>query len=395
MNHPPVILLGGRQGFTLIEVMLSVALGALVVYTATAGFRVAAQSVTIVNRLSVENAIMRGGLQQAHDRLDFWTDCDNPDLVSEQTLRGKDANGGLPFTPMRDVFPRVPSTEPEAATGWDPAETWSAHDPRNWWHGSVAEKFNTSLVLGRYAVFANTKRDPHVQSPMMFGPAPTDYGTVRVPHSWLYNQIWGLHNALGYYGFADYLPANTLFACYGEVKEMQANAFDNSNQGGMPRLLMQPGSSFDNGEGNQEYCKGLWRLTMVSAYGLVSPTHPSATQPAAHQKKYIVGYWNNGGDFTRLINETDNSAWVLSLDGPAAWPKATVSVARFIKTARFVSLCKVRWTSPLTGETAQLAFAGFGTTLRGARQQRRLTGGWAAWDGPANASNDRTLDDTP
>ena len=247
-------------------------------------------------------------------------------------------------------------------------------------------------MLGRYAIFANTKRDPHVQSPMMTAPLPNDYGTVRVPHSWLYNQIWGLHNALGYYGFADYLPANTMFACYSEVKEMSPNAFDNTNQGGMPRVLMQPGSDFDNGEGYQEYCKSLWRLTMVAAYGVISPTHPSSTQPALYQKKYVVGYWNNGGDFTRFLNETDNTSNVMALDGPATWPKATVSVAHFIKTARYVSLCKVRWSSPLTGDTAQLAFAGFGTTLRGARQQRKVGGGWAKWYGPGNLSNEATLD---
>jgi prepilin-type N-terminal cleavage/methylation domain-containing protein len=46
-----------NEGFTLIELMISVTLGSLVIYTATAGFRVASQSMTAANRLGVENAI--------------------------------------------------------------------------------------------------------------------------------------------------------------------------------------------------------------------------------------------------------------------------------------------------------------------------------------------------
>ena len=48
-----------RHAFTLIEMMIAVALGSLVVYIATAGIRTAAQSVASANRLALENSILR------------------------------------------------------------------------------------------------------------------------------------------------------------------------------------------------------------------------------------------------------------------------------------------------------------------------------------------------
>ena len=142
-----------KRGFTLIELMISIALGLMIVYVATAGFRVASQSITMTNRLAIENDILRAGCLAANERLDFWADYDNPDGdASEQTLRGKDATGGLPFTPMSLVFPRQVDTSsppnPELNRGWDPQELWSAADPRLWWHGNLAEKVGSEMALG-------------------------------------------------------------------------------------------------------------------------------------------------------------------------------------------------------------------------------------------------------
>ena len=71
----------------------------------------------------------------------------------------------------------------------------------------------------------------------------------------------------------------------------------------------------------------------------------------------------------------------------------TVGVARYIKSAKFANVARVRWTSPFTGNTAELSFTGVGTTLRGARMQRKPGGGWAYWDnGTAAARNEANLD---
>ena len=83
---------------------------------------------------------------------------------------------------------------------------------------------------------------------------------------------------------------------------------------------------------------------------------------------------------------------------PTHWPEVTVTTQHFVKTARFVNLCRVSVENPMTGERSELIFTGFSTSLRGARMQRRHPdqgGGWARWDNATGATNDLTLDDTP
>ena len=382
-----------RQGFTLIEMMISAGLGAMVVYVAFAGFRVATQSISVVNRLALENALMRSGMQVAHERLDFWTDCDNPKDTKVQKLRTRDGYGGMPFTAMKDVFPYVSNVDPEKSTGWNAKETWSAHDPRQWWRGSQAERDNNQLVGGRYVLFSNSKSTANVPS----------YGSVTVAHSWLYNQTWGLHNALGYYGYTEYMLANTMYGCHasGDVAPDHPLNPDTLpggqlNPDEMARVFLA--GNFTVGANAVTSTKGLWRLCTFSMYGLVSPTQPQGGVPLQYRKTYYCGYGKNASPraLESVLREVDNSDSLLDSGGPATWPTVTVSVSRFVKTARFVSLCKVNLTSPLTGENVQLLFTGFGTTLRGARQQRTETGKeWANWDGYNNLTNDRTLDGAP
>ncbi len=57
---------------------------------------------------------------------------------------------------------------------------------------------------------------------------------------------------------------------------------------------------------------------------------------------------------------------------PEHWPNLSVAVSRYISYSRIASVCKVRWISPLTGQTVELSFSTLCTTLRGARQQRNL-----------------------
>ncbi len=390
------------RGFTLLELMIAVSLGMMIIYIAVAGFRVAAQSITVTNRLALENDLLRTGCLVANERLDFWTDYDDPDNITEQRLRGKDPTGGLPFTPMSEVFPLVRNAEPEKSTGWDPQYAWKASDSRTWWQGNLAEKFQSNMMLGRYTVFGNSQ--PPV---LVTGAAPgtvvlgTDgigqYGTVTVPHEWHYRQVWGMHNALGYFAFTDYLPQNTIFACYQDYQPYTPMWPDNeTNQDGMPLLLFRPGSTFDNGEGFQEYPKGIWRLTMVSSYAVVSPTSTNADNPSVHRNRYITGYWNNQGEMRRFISETENRRKLT--DGPTHWPTSNVIVQHFIKTGRYVNLCRVQMHDPVTGASTELAFSGFGTTLRGARLQRRhptAGGGWVDHDNRVGVVDALTLDDTP
>ncbi len=110
------------RAFTLIELMLAMAIGMLILFTAFAGFRVASQCIVVANRLSLENSLMRSGYSIAHEQLDFWTNLDDPYDATRERLRlsGINVNGqpwawsftaqapfpatvGLPFAPMNPV----------------------------------------------------------------------------------------------------------------------------------------------------------------------------------------------------------------------------------------------------------------------------------------------------
>lgn len=399
------------RAFTLIELMIAVALGIMIVYVTVAGVRVASQSITTTNRLAMENDLLRTACLVANERLDFWTDYDNPDDppsddIDEQRLRRRDPTGGLPFTPMSEVFPLTRNpTEPEKASGWDPQEPWKASDSRTWFHGNVAEKCWTNMALGRYSIFGNSRPPVVVMGlPLTVVGGVGTYGTVTVPHEWHYRQVWGLHNAMGYYAFAEYLPQNTLFACYQDFQTASPMWPDReTNQDGMPLLLFKPGTSFDNGEGGQEYPKGLWRLTMSTAYGVIQPNHVKATAPEAHRNKYYNGYTNppapetKAKAFERFLLETENIRPIMD-SSPAHWPSADITTQHFIKTGRFVNLARIKLHSPVTGALTELTMTAFSTTLRGARQQRRHPrdgGGWADHDNRIGAPVVLTLDDTP
>jgi prepilin-type N-terminal cleavage/methylation domain-containing protein len=389
-----------RRGFTLIELMISVTLGMIIVYVAVAGFRTASQSITITNRLAMETAILRAGCLAGNERLDFWYDFDDPE--DEPTARrlyyqpGK--LGGLPFSPMDEVFELKPNkAEPEKQTGWDRQEPWKAADSRTWWHGNLAEKVGSEMALGRYSIFSNSSPG----SVMVTGGGGVGaYGAVTAPHQWYNRQMWGLQNALGFYGFTDYMPPNTLYACYQEYQSVAVPPFYGTNDDGMPLLLFKPSSGehymFYNGEGSG-IIPGLWRLTMGTSYGVVSPTSANANFASAHRSKYRVGYWLDQGDTQRFMNETVNNKSLLA--GPSHWPIAEVATQHFIKCARYVNLCQVRLRNPITGYSSELAFTSFSTTLRGARLQRRHPSenggkGWAVFDNAAGFDNDLTLDDT-
>ena len=501
MNPSPLMTV--RYGFTLIEMMISIALGSLIVYTAVAGFRVASTSVTLVNRLALENAIMRSGIEQAHDRVDFWTDADNPDDLSQQGLRNNSSTAGLntparraadaasgsytsglPFSDMIDVFPLVPnSTNPELTKGWNPQDRWLMNESRTWFHGDLSDNVSYGAKPGGYySVFTNVKNSVTVQArvnTLSSTTPPTVASTVVTPiavtppHNWLMGQTMGMHQALGFYAFADYMPANHVYGAYTDptptgsangILPYKWAAWDYelnipllTDENGTLLTLVASHSRFTQasqwcadsfydqyGPPREVYVRSgspgdLAQLTQGGVFAMVSPGYSIGTanavnykidngkNPLMHQFKYAVGHapdmspasamdYNQGNiasadgnaglydlalasQFQRFLNVTEMTTEVIPGGGPAQWPKATVSMKRYVREARFVNLCSLRWTSPVTGASAELNFTTFGTSLRGARQQRKTqpigatTGaGWAKWYGPGDLNNSLTLD---
>jgi prepilin-type N-terminal cleavage/methylation domain-containing protein len=385
-------------GFTLIELLIAIGLGLMIVYTATAAFRVAAQSVTTANRLSLENAVLRAGYQLAHHDLDFWTNVDDP-AKGRIGLRAGGPAAGMPFTPFSVSWSTGSTSDAESATGHDPRDVaWAMGNPRVWWRGNMAEKNNTDLRFGRYSLFANRSTSltadklasirTSTGTDAMGNTTYANYtygGPVQVPHSWLYGQISGLEKALGFYGLCDYLPSNAVYAYYVPWD-------DGCNLGGLPKWMIDPGGGFNNGDGGQQTPRGKYRNSYMTSYGIIDPrsTNDSNTLRQRHRRHYRLGYGSNED------NQNEFNSWSAIPDDhlairPVNWPGLEVSVQRFIKNTRFVNLARVRWTNPMTGQTAELSFTGFGTTLRGARQQRAASGGWAAWDNNGG-TNPATLD---
>lgn len=392
------------RGFTLIELMIAVTLGILLVYTATAAFRVAAQAVTTANRLSLENAVLRAGYQIAHQEMDFWSMLDDPSDPARQRLRTGAAANGLPFTPFSTSW-SVSTADDPRAEGYDHRDiSWAMGNPRMWWRGNMAEKENTDLRFGRYSLFSNCK--PELDGGDLFTVTVTDGsgavtashaygGPVAIKHTWLYNQIADVWKAVGFYGMCDYLPANAVYAYH---LPYGGNGVDGpTNIGGLPRLMTHAnyehnGMRFNNGDGWQVTPRGKYRNSYQTSYGIINPKNIANVDELTrlHRIHYHLGYGSSEGAQNAFREISDIPENYLPLR-PLAWPGLDVSVQRFIKNTRFVNLARVTWTNPVTGQTAELSFTGFGTTLRGARQQRHPTGGWAKWDNDGS-TNDPTLD---
>ncbi len=364
MPHHPRPL----TAFTLIELMIAIMLGMLVVYTAVAGLRVAAQSVTVAQRMSQENAIIRAGVTIALDEKDFWLTNDDPTDTGAQPLRAPPVvesghTRGLPFTRLRDVnvpevYPKVVGsggltvgsvvfTNPDAQ-GWEPVKTWKAADPQTWAWGNLIEQAGSDSVqmFGRYNQY--TAAD------------------TATPYGWQQRQLEGLKNAMGYWGVFDYMPANSPLMVYagGKISAEWCQSNDTA-----PFYMA-------NGDGGANYAQDLYRRSKDHNFTFLNPT--VATNPISSlRQRTCQKYYTGQGAGASVIgiqalkrDGLNNRTWLPLDRRPLNWPSLDVSTLRIINHGRFVCLNSVRWTSPLTGLTSELNFTAFGTNLRGARQQR-------------------------
>ncbi len=235
MNRVPASV----AAFTLIEMMIAVGLGSLVILVAMSGFRTASQTITVANRLSLENSMLRSGYFEAQVQLDFWTNLDDPTRPdAERPLKNdasvgrkvdwpyENSSRGLPFTPMKTLkdagiwpnagIPRFPpagsplpdgsignqikprplseisNTAWENDRGWDPSYYWSPHDPRTWCRANMAEKHRDNdgrgndgadnlpkMINGRYAIFANTNPSPQTLATYTLKPNRNDIDPAK------------------------------------------------------------------------------------------------------------------------------------------------------------------------------------------------------------------------
>ncbi len=394
-----------RRAMTMIELIIAIGLGLAIAAVAATAVRAASVATSTGQRLAYANALLREGVRRVHDQVDYWVDVDDPHDPANQRLRASSGGDGLPFTPFGGaVAPRIANADPEQRRGWDRLQKWQACDPTTWWPGQVGESYFTDLRFGRYAMFGNTGPRPMtLTSDVAVGGT---YGDLRVQRGWLYHQQRDLIKALQYYGACDYLPANTMYGIHtpylaaaltrdGWVGDLD----DGTSRDGVPLLLTQFNSRWANADGDQQAVRGLWRLTADSSFAMIDPDHDLAADPATlvgrSQRFFLVGFYadmGNGDTSWQAYRARTAVPRQLVAPSPAHWPSVAVSTARSLRLRRFIAMSRVAWADPVSGERGQVAFSCMGTTLRGARQQRHASAGWARWDNAPLAINDPTLD---
>jgi hypothetical protein len=365
-----------RQGFTLLEMLISVSLGMALVYTALAGFRVLTQAITTSKQMSTENGLLRAGMQQALDEVDFWTTSDDPFDASRQPMRvGGAATAGMPFTPFRSVVDpitggrfidgqaRLDERAAQPRGGWNPNPlAWAAWDQRAWTRANLAEEFSLSergyQYWGTFGIYENL--DPAASW-----------------HHWFGGQVLGLVNALGFYGALDYLPSNSFLVYHGT--QIPLGAPDASiSWGGVPKSMIQNGTWLCAQDGGDNIMHARIRNSNGSRYFLPGPELATAT---LCRKLGKIGY--NGRDNSydvKVVKDflRDSGVFQQAIPyRPEAWPDVTCEVRRLIEYGHQLTACAISSFHPLTGSRTTIPFAVVGTTLRGARQQRLPTLGWA------------------
>jgi prepilin-type N-terminal cleavage/methylation domain-containing protein len=368
------------RAFTLIELMIAVALGLLVVYTAFAAVRVATSALTASQRLATENALLRIGMETAVDEADFWTASDDPEVGGNRPLRGVTNGAGGPFTDFRDLGfidnagPLATWSGPAgtARRGWSASPlAWSAADPRTWCRANVAEEGTINpggnsprTFWGHFGIYS------HIDTP-------------RAWHTWYPNQVRGLIDGLGFYGLFEYLPSNA-FAVYHGTTPPRGASNNAISFGGVPVALTDNGLNWlCPSDGGDNTMKGRIRNSNGSRYYMPGP-QAATTGDARLLAK--IGYEGrdsgyNAAEITRFLDRTRSMRELMRRNGvltaPGHWPEVTYRVHRFIERGHPVTLCVIEMTSPLTGAQVALPFTTVATTLRGARQQRRPGGGWS------------------
>jgi prepilin-type N-terminal cleavage/methylation domain-containing protein len=369
------------RAFTMIEMMIAITLGALVVYTAIAAIRVAANAMTTAQRMATENSMLRIGVEAAVDEADYWIGSDDPEPGRPKPLRAFDAQGGgRAFTDFRDAnfFDGGGSQTSWSAgnrLGWNSSPlAWAPCDPRTWCRANVAEEHSPRSYWGNFSVYANIDNS-------------------RAWHTWHASQIRGIVDTLGFYGLFEYLPSNG-FAVYHAPRSNSAKtpkgASTNISYGGMVEALTVNGRWLCPTDGGDNTMKGRIRNTNGSRYYLPGPQAATAADSRrlakiGYEARSSTGGYTSDGETHQVLrgflDTTRTNQELMRSNGtlvaPTHWPEVTYRVHRFIERGHPVTLCVVEMTSPLTGAQVALPFTTVATTLRGARQQRKPTSGWA------------------
>ncbi len=338
------------NAFTLIEMIIALALGATLCMTTFSVVRVASQSVTVANQMSVENQLFRAGLSVALEDIDFWYPYDHPSDVTQQPLRSTAVPlGSNPFRPMTIDARFDQST------------------PKTWWRGLPVGNFTKRF--GDYSMFAKCGYASVPAKP-----------TGDAMRRWLPETFKRINDTLGHFALIDYLPANSMYQYFddsgsgdrdGQIPDefLQCNGigFDaTSDPRTNPRMMMPTGGFYD-------IARDIEFLTFSAAFPITANEEYLAkgVNRGAFADYYLSGMVTDDWRTTKLHEKCSHREQVQDLH-PKHWPDVKVDLRRFFYHVRSLTLSTITMGNPLTGAVTKMQLSAVGTTLRGARQQRGL-----------------------
>ncbi len=337
-----------RRAYTLVEMLISIALGSMIALVAWAQVRSAAQAAAIGNRMSIENGLMRAGFRAALDELDSWKQYDDPSATPPHAPL---ASVGRPFAPL--TFRALSSDDPAPADS-DFDLDLDQSRAKTWWRGT---SIDWHARHGNFGLHTSL----------------TDADAER---RWYARMLDTLAHSLGYYGMLEYMPAGTLFSYYTDQDGRTAEEFFNC-------WYTPPAEGFlynqDIGTGWENVPRDIYPLSSGSAYAIT--TNPDYLGGAhGDANRHLFAQWNNVDPQlpSRFPQWAMPGLMACAEDVPALtmkpghWPSLGIAVRRFVMSARFWAKAEIRVVSPVSGQVFRLHFSTHTTTLRGARRQRGL-----------------------
>lgn len=184
-----------RRAFSLVEVMISVALSMVVLMLAFYAFRVATQSMGVLNRLATENDLLRTGITQVIDDADFWNSEANPEFPYGRAYAGfQNVNAlgtRLPDSlaaPFNHGNNKRPFRPVQFAIGSARDANWILpHDARGWYRNMIYS--NPRPHHFDYRKAEQSKETGHPQTNWSVHVAQDQ--PIPVPLSWTPRHIWG------------------------------------------------------------------------------------------------------------------------------------------------------------------------------------------------------------
>jgi prepilin-type N-terminal cleavage/methylation domain-containing protein len=327
------------KAFTLIELLISIALGSLLIYVAMAGLTVASQSIIQANRLSLSNGMLRTAVVAANYEMDFWDTFDSRSDLTKQPLR----NGPYPFKELAfNTSTTSLQFDHSNAREWYNGHIWS----------SVSEKGHPFYMnrLGDYSIFGKSG--------------------MANDREWRHTILKHITDNLGYYAAVDYLPANYIYAFYdadGKVPEEFGRYGQGLGKGNNP-----PSGHFNTNHRERDQPKSKPEMGHSAGFSLTSVGGNSNNMHPGVHRFVFTSDQKKSVDFREMRDFSRYPKVDFLPVKPEAWPGVTIKTAVYFYQNRFHHVSHITIVDPLNGEDILIGVDALTTTLRGARRQRGL-----------------------